>query len=89
MRSYAIERLSEINDDGLELYLLELVTALAYENYHLSPLGEFLLERALANPHKIGHDYFWMMKSQLHIKPTYERFYLMIEQFLMLCGSFR
>jgi len=73
VRLYAIERVSEMSDDDLLLYLLELTQALVYENHHFSPLGEFLLERSLANPFKIGHEFYWMLRSQLHVKPSFER----------------
>ena len=73
VRLYGVQRVSEFSDDDLALYLLELVQALVYEDQHWSPLGEFLLERALANPHMIGHEFFWMLRSQLHVKPSFER----------------
>jgi len=88
VRLYAVQRISEFSDDDLALYLLELVQALIYEDQHWSPLGEFLLERALSNPQMIGHELFWLLRSQLHIKQSFERFGLLLEQFLMLCGSF-
>lgn len=88
VRLYAVQRISEFSDDDLALYLLELVQALIYEDQHWSPLGEFLLERSLANPHMIGHQFFWLLRSQLHVKASFERFTILLEQFLMLCGSF-
>ena len=33
-----------------------------------SYLAEFLLERALQNPFVVGHEFFWLLKSQLHVK---------------------
>lgn len=48
-----------LSDDDLALYMLELVQALKYEPNHFSPLGEMLLERALLNPHVVGHQLFW------------------------------
>ncbi len=79
VRLYAIERISEFSDDDLFLYLLELVQALDYEPHHHSALGEFLLERSLANPYKIGHEFYWMVRSQLHVKPSFERLTLILE----------
>ena len=73
VRLYAVQRISEFSDDDLVLYMLELVQALIYEDQHWSPLGEFLLERSLANSHMIGHEFFWLVRSQLHIKPIFER----------------
>lgn len=59
VRLYAVERLSMLSDDDLALYMLELTQALKYETSHFSPLGEMLLERALLNPHVVGHELFW------------------------------
>lgn len=89
VRLYAIERLSQLSDDTVALYLLELTQALVYETYHWSPLGEFLLERGLANPYSIGQQLFWLLRSQLHVKPSYERLALLLEQYIMLSGAFR
>ena len=69
--------------------MLELSQALMFESQHFSALGEFLLERALANPFVVGHELFWQLRSQLHIKPSFERYSLILEQLLMLCGSYR
>jgi len=47
VRLYAIEHISKMTDDNIVLYMIQFVEALKYENYHSSPLGEFLLERSL------------------------------------------
>ena len=78
-----------MSDKELTLYLLQLVQSLIYEPYHYSPLGEFLLERALQNPFVVGHELYWLLKSQIHIKFYQERMTLILEQFVMLCGSYR
>jgi len=89
VRLYAVERISNFSDDELGLYMLELAQALMFENLHFSPLSEFLLERSLSNPFMVGHPFFWNLRSQLHLKPSCERFTLILEQMLMLCGQFR
>ena len=89
VRLYAVERISNFSDDELALYMLELAQALMAENLHFSPLSEFLLERSLSNPFMVGHPFFWNLRSQLHLKPSVERFTLILEQMLMLCGQFR
>lgn len=48
-----------------------------------------LIERALKNPYVVGQSLFWALKSNLYLKTSYERFYLLLESFLMLCGKFR
>jgi phosphatidylinositol-4,5-bisphosphate 3-kinase len=89
VRLYAVERLEILSDDELALYILELVQGLMFEIDHYSPLGEFLLERSLKNPHLVGHELFWQLRSQLHLKASYERFSLIMEQLLMLLGDYR
>ncbi|EGR27401.1 phosphatidylinositol- -diphosphate 3-kinase, putative [Ichthyophthirius multifiliis] len=89
VRLYAVERISTFSDDELALYMLELTQTLLYERKHYSPLTEMLLERSLQNPFVVGHEFFWQLKSQLHVKVFFERYSLLMEQFLMLCGSFR
>lgn len=41
------------------------------------------------NPFVVGHELFWSLKSQLHLKPSYERFALFLEQLLMVSGEYR
>ncbi|KAL4490435.1 hypothetical protein ABPG72_002645 [Tetrahymena utriculariae] len=89
VRLYAVERVSTFSDDEIALYMLELTQSILYESKHFSPLVDMLLERSLQNPFVVGHELFWQLKSQLHIKAFYERYFLIIEQMLMLCGSFR
>lgn len=48
-----------------------------------------LIERALKNPYVVGQSFFWALKSNLYLRISYERFYLLLESFLMLCGKFR
>lgn len=67
----------------------QLVQALKYELFHFSPLGEFLLERALENTRVVGHAFFWALKANLHQANCRERFYLILERFLMCCGQFK
>jgi len=89
VRAYAVERLSEMHDDDLALYMPQLVQALAYESSHLSFLGDFLIERAIANPFVVGNQLYWQLRSSLNVKATHERYYLILEQFVMLVGSYR
>jgi phosphatidylinositol-4,5-bisphosphate 3-kinase catalytic subunit alpha/beta/delta len=89
VRLYAVERISEMSDDEIALYMLEFTQALMFEKNMLNPLGELLLERSLQNPWVVGHELFWLLRSQLHVKPSYERFAVLLEQLLMLSGSFR
>ena len=60
-----------------------------YEDYHYSALGEMLLERSLSNPYVVGHAFFWSLRANLHMRTSFERYSLLLEQFLMLCGKFK
>jgi len=48
-----------------------------------------LIERSLHNPYVVGHAFYWALKSNLYLKVSYERYYVLLEQFLMLCGKFK
>lgn len=89
VRKYAVERISHLSDDDIALYMLQFTQALIYEEQHFSPLSDMLIERALKNPYVVGQSFFWALKSNLYLKTSYERFYLLLESFLMLCGKFR
>jgi len=89
VRSYAVERIKHLSDDDLALFMLQFSQALIYEEQHFSPLSEMLIERSLKNPYVVGHAFFWALKSNLYLRISYERYYLLLEQFLMLCGKFR
>lgn len=89
LREYAINRLDKMSDTQLCNYLLQLVEALKYEPFHSSPLSCFLLRRAVASPHLIGHYLFWNLKAEVHNpnKQLRERFGLYIREYLETCGS--
>lgn len=69
--------------------MLQLSQALLYEEYHLSPLAEMLIERSLLNPYVVGQSFFWTLKSNLHMKTSFERYSILLEQFLLLCGKYK
>lgn len=69
--------------------MLQFSQALLYEEQHYSPLAEMLIERSLRNPYVVGHAFYWSLKSNLYLKVSYERYYVLLEQFLMLCGKFK
>lgn len=63
VRLHAVERISQLSDDDLKLYMIEFAQILRYERNHKSPFSELILERALHNPYMVGHEFFWLMKS--------------------------
>ena len=62
VRTYAVQCLAPMTDEDLELYILQLVQVLKYEQDHDSPLACFLMVRALRCPNVIGHIFFWHLK---------------------------
>lgn len=50
VRAHAVEVLKRTEDEELLYYLLQLVQALRYEEADDSPLAQFLVQRAVANP---------------------------------------
>ncbi|ONH68393.1 Phosphatidylinositol 3-kinase, root isoform [Cyberlindnera fabianii] len=97
VRTYAVERLKKAHNNELELYLLQLVQALAYEpmttkntseysiveldgsntasasgssllTNSLTPLAQFLVERALVND-RLGSFLYWYLITEAKEKP--------------------
>ena len=89
VRIFAVKKLSQLTDSQIALFMPQLIQALKYELFHQSPLSEFLLEKALSNTRVVGHVFFWNLKANLSQVNSRERFYLMLERFLMCCGQFK
>ena len=53
---------------------VQLVQNLKAEPYHDSALFRFLLRRALRNPLMIGHQLYWLLKSEMHNLHCCERY---------------
>lgn len=71
-------------DEDLLLYLLQLVQAIKHESYLESDLVVFLLERALRNQ-RIGHYFFWHLRSEMQTPSMQTRFGLLLEVYLKGC----
>eukprot|EP00064_Thunnus_orientalis_P010026 superscaffoldBa00001322_g10052 len=65
----------------------EVAQVLKYEQYLDSPLARFLLKKALTNQ-KIGHFFFWHLKSEMHNKTVSQRFGLLLEAYCRACGMY-
>lgn len=89
VRIFAVKKLAMLNDSQIALFMPQLIQALKYELFHHSPLAEFLLEKALKNTRVVGHAFFWSLKASLHWPHSRERFYLILERFLMCCGQMK
>ncbi|KAJ3188349.1 Phosphatidylinositol (PI) 3-kinase [Gaertneriomyces sp. JEL0708] len=73
VRSYAVSQLRKADDEELQLYLLQLVQALKFENItdksslSDSPLAQFLIERAIKNP-ILGNYFHWYVMVECEDK---------------------
>ncbi|GAM25539.1 hypothetical protein SAMD00019534_087140 [Acytostelium subglobosum LB1] len=88
VREYAVRCLESLSEEGLQDILLQLVQVLKCEPYHDSPLARFLLRRSILN-RTTGHHFFWYLKSDLHVTNIAERFGLLLESYLLACGTHR
>ena len=79
VRTYAVENLSKLTDKDVELYLLNLTMAMAYEPEPYNPLTEFLLERSVKNFSVVGTKFYWMIRAWLHWKVTHIRYTTVLE----------
>ncbi|XP_017048808.1 phosphatidylinositol 4,5-bisphosphate 3-kinase catalytic subunit delta isoform [Drosophila ficusphila] len=84
VRRFAIRCLQLLKDEDLLLYLLQLVQAIKHESYLESDLVVFLLERALRNQ-RIGHYFFWHLRSEMQTPSIQTRFGLLLEVYLKGC----
>ncbi|XP_043932279.1 phosphatidylinositol 4,5-bisphosphate 3-kinase catalytic subunit alpha isoform-like [Protopterus annectens] len=88
IREFALKCLVKgLTDDRLSQYLIQLVQVLKYEQYLDNPLARFLIKKALTNQ-RIGHFFFWHLKSEMHSKTVSQRFGLMLEAFCRGCGMY-
>ncbi|XP_055045163.2 phosphatidylinositol 4,5-bisphosphate 3-kinase catalytic subunit gamma isoform isoform X1 [Misgurnus anguillicaudatus] len=87
VRRLAVQRLEMLSNEDVLKYLLQLVQTLKVEPYHDSCLARFLLRRALRSK-RIGHFFFWYMKSEVAECPFFrERMAVLLEAYLIGCGK--
>eukprot|EP01105_Mastigella_eilhardi_P027975 TRINITY_DN894_c0_g1_i2.p1 TRINITY_DN894_c0_g1~~TRINITY_DN894_c0_g1_i2.p1 ORF type:complete len:546 (-),score=167.31 TRINITY_DN894_c0_g1_i2:88-1725(-) len=89
VRSYAVKCMNQLSWEDLADFLLQLVQALKCEAYHFSELAMFLVARALENRAQIGHLFFWMLKSEMHVPEVRERFRILLKYYLRGAGEHR
>ncbi|KAI4580468.1 hypothetical protein MJG53_020306 [Ovis ammon polii x Ovis aries] len=88
VRGFAVRCLEKyLTDDKLSQYLIQLVQVLKYEQYLDNLLVRFLLKKALTNQ-RIGHFFFWHLKSEMHNKTVSQRFGLLLESYCRACGMY-
>lgn len=82
--SRKIKELNDIfyfRDEELLLYLLQLTQSIKHEAYLNCDLVIFLIDRALKNQ-RIGHYFFWHLRSEMHVPSIQNKFGLLLEAFL-------
>ena len=82
IRTFAVSILRQANITTIQSYLLQLIQALKYEKNHDSALARFLIEQAILHPIKIGHEFFWHLRSEMFNQNVQQRFGLYLEVFL-------
>ena len=93
VRKLAVGWISDMSDEDLSQYLLQLVQTLKYEPYLENTLNRLLLKRALLN-RKIGHFFFWHLKCELQSQSAcgsgqlHTRFGLLLEAFCRGLGPY-
>ncbi|KAL5517410.1 hypothetical protein EMCRGX_G002951 [Ephydatia muelleri] len=86
VRSLAVKRLSMQSKEVLLSILLQLIQVLKFEPYHDSALARFLLRQALTSK-KIGHFFFWYLRSEMDSPEFSQRFGILLEAYLRGCGE--
>ena len=89
VRDYAVRCLWQMSDSETAEFLIQLIQVLRYEPYHNSPLARFLLFRALKNQPRLGHMFFWHLKSNMTVPEVSERYGILLEIYLNGCSLHR
>lgn len=88
VRQFAVKCLKEkLSFDHLHQFLLQLVQVLEFEPYLDNHLTQFLLRQSLTNQ-RIGHFFFWFLRSEMHQTTKRLRFGLILEAYCRSCGSY-
>lgn len=76
-----------MSDEDMSQYMLQFVQTLKYEPYLDSPLARLLLKRVLLN-RKLGHYFFWHVKSELQNSSVFPKFGLILEAYCRGLGPY-
>jgi len=88
VRYHAVQWLGEaMSDEDIAQYLMQLVQTLKYEPHLSNSLSNLLLRRSLLN-RKIGHFFFWHLRSELHAPSVLVRFGLLLEAYCRGLGPY-
>ena len=86
VRETAVHWLDQLSDEELLDFLPQLVQALKFESYHISPLAQLLVRRSLTSGH-IAHALFWLLSQNSGNHQFSQRYHLMLASLLSTCGS--
>ncbi|XP_064599757.1 phosphatidylinositol 4-phosphate 3-kinase C2 domain-containing subunit alpha-like [Liolophura sinensis] len=86
VREFAVICLRNLDMDEMLNYLPQLVQALKFESYHVSPLAEMLLERA-CNSIRFAHKLFWLLKEAAQDSIYRQRYQLMFGAVMSVSGQ--
>uniref|UniRef100_A0A8D0H9X4 Phosphatidylinositol-4-phosphate 3-kinase catalytic subunit type 2 beta n=1 Tax=Sphenodon punctatus TaxID=8508 RepID=A0A8D0H9X4_SPHPU len=86
VRRTAVQWIDSISDTELLDYLPQLVQALKYECYLDSPLGRFLMKRAIFDL-RVTHYFFWLLKDGLKDSQFSIRYQYLLAALLCCCGK--
>ena len=86
IRNFAVKCLRQSPIIEIQEFLYELVHGLRYEVNHDNELAKFLLEKAVKHPVTIGHNFYWLLKSQMYEQNFQQRYGLYLEIFLNKIG---
>ena len=86
IRNFAVKCLRNSPNIEIQEFLYELIHGLRYEVNHDNELAKFLLEKAVKHPVTIGHNFYWLLKSQMYEQNFQQRYGLYLEIFLNKIG---
>ena len=86
IRNFAVKCLRMAPIIEIQEFLYELIHGLRYEVNHDNELARFLLEKAIKHPVTIGHNFYWLLKSQMYEQNFQQRYGLYLEIFLNKIG---
>jgi len=87
VRRFAVSSLRHLSDSELSVYLLQLTQALKYESYHDSSLSSFLLQRSIYNCGRLGFQFFWHLRSEMHVLDISQRYSILLEGYIRAVGT--
>jgi phosphatidylinositol-4,5-bisphosphate 3-kinase len=87
-RNFAVDLLYAYDWVQIREVIPQLIQALKHEPYTFSSLSLFLLIRAVIDPITIGNDLFWYFKLEMNRPIHAEKFGLLLEALISLCGPY-